>query len=75
MSYHYKTKTVLKRAPVKTLGTLLGRKAIRKGFSVAQISDKTGASRTTVYSWLAGGTVSNAYRKPVEDLIAFINSN
>jgi hypothetical protein len=30
----------------------------------------TGASRTTVYSWFAGGTVTNGYRKAVSQIIA-----
>lgn len=71
MSYHNKTKQTLRSTPT-TLGVRLGRLAIRKGISVLDISASTGASRATVYNWLAGGVVSNAYRKPVEVLIAKI---
>ncbi len=71
MSYHNKTKQALRGAP-STLGVRLGRLAIRKGLSVSDITTSTGASRATVYNWLAGGVVSNAYRKPIADLIARI---
>ena len=74
MSYHLKTKAALRHHTVKSSGTLLGRLAIRKGISVAYIAEKTGASRTSVYSWFAGGAISNAYRKPVSDLITLIRN-
>ena len=68
MSYHTNTRAALKAAP-NTLGVRLGRLAIRKGITVKEISLITGASRATVYSWFAGGTVSNAYRQRVEKLL------
>ena len=74
MAYHLKTKRALRTNHVQSMGTYLGRLAIRKGFSVADISTHTGATRATVYNWFAGGTVSNAYRKPVADLIAHIKT-
>lgn len=68
MSYHAHTKANIKLA-AKTLGSKLGRLAIRRQLSVVQIAKLTGSSRTTVYSWFAGKGVTNAYRRPVADLI------
>lgn len=74
MSYHLKTKTALRNLTGKSGGTLLGLLAIRKGVSVSDIAAITGASRTTIYSWFNGGTISNAYAKPVSDLIIKIRN-
>ena len=68
MAYHAQTKATIKLA-AKTLGRQLGRLAIKKKLSVQQIALITGASRTTVYSWFAGKGITNAYRRPVADLI------
>lgn len=68
MSYHAHTKATIKLA-AKTMGSQLGRLAIKKQLSVQQIAAITGASRTTVYSWFAGKGITNAYRRPVADLI------
>lgn len=68
MPYHASTKATIKLA-AKTLGSQLGRLAIRKKLSVQAIAQMTGASRTTVYSWFAGKGITNAYRRPVADLI------
>lgn len=43
--------------------------AVRKKVSVQEIATKTGASRTTVYNWFAGGGVTNAYKDRVLALI------
>lgn len=53
----------------KTLGSSLGRIAIRKGLSVQQLATMLGASRMSVYNWITGGAVSRAYQKPIADLI------
>jgi transcriptional regulator with XRE-family HTH domain len=68
MSYHTTTKALV-QTPSRALGTRLGKAAIKKGLSVCQIALITGASRTTIYSWFAGNTVTNAYRRPVKDLL------
>lgn len=68
MAYHITTRTALKTAP-SSLGVRLGKAALRRKMSVQQIALLTGASRTTIYSWFAGGTVTNAYRSSVTDLI------
>lgn len=73
MSYHSTTRLLLKSAP-SSLGVRLGRLAIRKNKSVQDIAARTGASRTTIYSWFAGGNVTNAYRAPVEALIKELRS-
>lgn len=68
MAYHLTTKTLLRDTPM-TMGVRLGRLALRRRVSVQEIAERTGASRTTVYSWFAGRGITNAYRKPVEALI------
>lgn len=73
MTYQTKTRQSLKDAP-STLGVRLGRAAIRKNMSVQDIAARTGASRTTIYSWFAGGNVTNAYRTIVEALVKELRS-
>lgn len=68
MPYHANTKATIKLT-AKTLGSQLGRLAIKKNLSVQNIAQITGASRTTVYSWFAGKGITNAYRHTVADLI------
>ncbi len=68
MAYHFLTRQYLKTAP-SSLGVRLGRLAVRKGVSVQDIAKRIGASRPTIYSWFAGGTVSNAYKERVQALI------
>jgi len=68
MAYRTHTKATIKLA-AKTLGSQLGRLAIKKNLSVQQVAQITGASRTTVYSWFAGKGITNAYRHTVADLI------
>lgn len=68
MSYHTKTKQLVLNAH-KTLGAKLAKLAVTKGLSVQQVALLTGASRTTVYSWFAGKSVTNAYRPIVNLLI------
>ena len=42
-------------------------------FPVVNVSIITGASRQTVYNWFTGkSTVINAYRQPVERLLAIL---
>ena len=52
------------------LGRKLGRIALKRGYTVLWLSAQLGAARVTVYRWLAGHPVSNAYRGVVEDFIA-----
>lgn len=68
MSYHQKTKERVKEAG-RGLGARLGKLAVKHGFSVQEIAEKTGASRVTVYSWITGGNVTNAYKSAVLALI------
>ena len=51
------------------LGQQLARCAKRSSFTVAQITQYTGATRCTVYNWLAGKGISPAYRTKVTKLI------
>ena len=73
MAYHFITRQYLKTAP-SSLGVRLGRMAVRKGVSVQDIAKRIGASRPTIYSWFAGGTVSNAYKERVIALIKEIQN-
>ena len=59
----------------KNLGLVLRKQAHRKKFSVIKVAAFTGASRTTVYSWFAGGGVTNAYRPVVTALIESLKSD
>lgn len=68
MAYHESTRLLLKSTP-NSLGVRLGKLAIRKKLSVQDIAARTGASRTTIYSWFAGRGITNAYRKTVAALI------
>lgn len=74
MSYHSTTR-LLVRVRSRQLGPTLGRLAIKRNLSVQQIAALTGASRTTVYTWFAGGTVTNAYRRTVERLISSLRAD
>lgn len=72
MPYFQKTKDGLRKrtgagAP---LGVRLAKLAVKHDFSVIQIAARTGASRTTVYSWFSGRGVTNAYKAAVQQLIA-----
>ena len=72
MPYFQKTKDGLRgrRATNAPLGVRLAKLAVKLDFSVIDIAKKTGASRTTVYSWFAGRGVTNAYKASVTNLIA-----
>ena len=59
----------------KNLGLLLRKQAHIKRFSVIKVAAFTGASRTTVYTWFAGGNVTNAYRQVVTTLIDSLKSD
>jgi len=77
MPYFQKTKDGLRahknaNAP---LGVRLAKLAIKRDFSVIDIARKTGASRTTVYSWFAGRGVTNAYKTAVTNLISELKQN
>lgn len=56
MSLGYSAHTILlnKKADVNRLGVALGRTAIKKGVSVADIAQSLGVSRQTVYNWFVG---------------------
>lgn len=72
MSYSVKTLNSVQAAP-RSLGNQLGRWAVHLDFPVVNVSIITGASRQTVYNWFTGkSTVINAYRQPVERLLAIL---
>ena len=53
----------------RTLGNQLMRLAIKHEISVVDMSLCTGACRQTLYAWMAGHEVSNAYKPQVQALI------
>ena len=57
-----------------SLGSRLGRLSLKHGFSVLRISKVTGATRQTVYNWMAGGSITPAYRKNVTELVAILKT-
>jgi transcriptional regulator with XRE-family HTH domain len=48
-----------KEASARFLGVALGRHCIKRGISVAQIAERFGVSRMTVYLWFKGETNPN----------------
>lgn len=68
MPYSEKTIYAVKKGP-RTLGNTLGRLAVDLDFSVQRVAKATGATRQTVYNWMAGGEVLSPYRPAVERLI------
>ena len=60
--------TINEAAP--SLGTDLGRWAVRRDISMQRISQIVGASRQTVYNWFTGATdVTPAYQERVTAVI------
>ena len=51
------------------IGILLSRHMRKSGLSVVRVAAYTGATRCTVYNWLAGRGISPAYRAKVTRLI------
>lgn len=64
---------MVKKGP-RTLGNSLGRLAVDLDFSVSRISQATGATRQTVYNWMAGNEVLNPYKPAVEKLINILKN-
>ena len=74
MAYSKKTKLRVKYAG-QNLGAKLGRWAIHLDLSIMRISELLGATRQTVYNWMFGGTVTNAYIDRVKELVEIIMSS
>ena len=74
MAYSKKTKLRVKYAG-QNLGAKLGRWAIHLDLSIVRIAELLGATRQTVYNWMFGGTVTNAYRDRVKVLVDIIMSS
>lgn len=74
MAYYSKTKAAVHKRRGRALGIQLAKLALARNFSVQQISEATGASRSTVYNWFAGTGVTNAYRAAVAQLIENLTS-
>lgn len=69
MPYSQKIIEKINEAPV-SLGTELGRWAVRRDVSMKRISDIVGASRQTIYNWFTGVTeVAPFYKDRVEQVI------
>ena len=69
MPYSQKIIEKINEAPF-SLGTELGRWAVRRDVSMKRISDIVGASRQTIYNWFTGVTeVAPSYKDRVEQVI------
>jgi hypothetical protein len=69
MPYSQKIIETINDAP-QTLGTELGKWAVRRDVSMKKISLAIGASRQTIYNWFTGTTeVTPAYQERVTDII------
>ena len=73
MPYSPSTIYTINRGP-RNLGNTLGRLAVGLDFSVMRIAKTTGATRQTVYNWMAGGEVLTPYRPLVEQLITILRT-
>ncbi len=72
MPYSQKIIEAINEAP-KTLGTELGRWAVRRDLSMQRISAVVGARRQTIYNWFTGTTeVAPAYKERVEQVLEVI---
>lgn len=74
MPYADKIKERIQAAP-KTLGNQLGRWAVYHDIPVLKISKATGATRQTVYNWLTGGEVTQAYRARVKEILEILRAS
>lgn len=74
MTYSAETKTAA-RLGAKTLGNQIVRWAIKLDFSVIKIAKATGATRQTVYNWMKGGDVTNAYRERAKSLLDILRTS
>ena len=59
----------------KTLGNQIVRWAISLNFSVIKIAKATGATRQTVYNWMRGGNVTNAYKERATSLLEILRTS
>ena len=66
-------KSAVAKAP-KTLGNQLGRWMVHHNFSVTRVSKATGAVRQSVYNWMLGGAVTNAYQDRVKVLLQILRA-
>jgi predicted DNA-binding protein YlxM (UPF0122 family) len=72
MPYSQKIIEKINEAP-STLGTELGKWAVRRDVSMKRIAAIVGASRQTVYNWFTGVTeVAPAYKERVEQVLEVI---
>lgn len=72
MPYSQKIIEKINDAP-RTLGTELGKWAVRRDVSMQRISAVVGASRQTVYNWFTGMTeVTPSYKERVEKVIVVL---
>ena len=74
MAYSKSVRESIMKVP-KSPGNLLGRWAINKNFSVVRIAKATGATRQTVYNWMLGGAVTQAYQERVMTVMEFLRTS
>ena len=72
MPYSQKIVEVINEAP-STLGTELGRWAVRRDVSMQRVSQIVGASRQTIYNWFTGATeVTPSYQDRVNQVVSVL---
>ena len=74
MNAYSKNTLLLLRAAPNTLGTRLGKLAVRRGYSVIKVAAYTGATRQSIYNWYAGHKVSPAYVPVVKALVQILKT-
>jgi hypothetical protein len=73
MPYSDKTREAIANAP-EGLGKSLGQWSMTRDISVLRLAKATGATRQTVYNWLTGGEIANAYKTRVEELVDILQN-
>lgn len=69
MPYHPKVVAHIKQLPMSNMGAALGRWAVYYDLSVIRMSLALGVTRQSVYNWMKGGEIFDAYKPRVQDLI------
>jgi hypothetical protein len=59
----------------KTEGNMLGRHALRIGFSVIRVAKATGATRQSVYNWFVGKPIAPYYKAHVDALLKVLTAS
>jgi DNA-binding XRE family transcriptional regulator len=69
MPYHPKVVAHIKKLPMTNMGAALGRWAIYYDLPVMKVAVALGVTRQSVYNWMKGGEIFDAYKPRVQTLI------